>query len=67
MTNSLIYLAAAAVMVLVVSRVTPAGRSFTVALLAVIALYALLVVTPSGPAAVEQCLKPVDPPGRVRA
>lgn len=52
MTSSLIYLAAAAVMVLVVSRVIPAGRSFVVALLAVIVLYALLVVTPSGPAAV---------------
>jgi hypothetical protein len=59
MTNSLIYLATAAVMVLVVSRVTPADRSFIVALLAVIALYALLVVTPSGPEAVLPVLQTI--------
>ena len=57
MTSSLIYLAAAAVMVLVMSRVIPAGRSFAVALLAVIALYALLVVTPSGPTAILHVLQ----------
>lgn len=60
MTDSLICLVAAAVMVIAVSRTTPAGRSFVVPILAVIALYALLVVTPSGPGAVVTVLHAVS-------
>ncbi len=59
MKTSLIYLAAAALMVLAVGRMTPAGRSFVAALLAVVALYALLVVTPAGPAAILHLLQAI--------